>query len=71
MTTVSISVELQVDIPGSKITSEVKSVHDAAGTDRTDDFRKFCTTTGVPCTTQPEIESALHEYVKARTHSLP
>jgi hypothetical protein len=71
MTTIALSVELQVDIPGSKITSKVKSVHDAAGTDRTSDFRQFCKTASLLCNTQSEIELALHEYVKAGTHSLP
>ena len=71
MTTVAVSVELQVDIPGSKITAEVKSVHDAAGTDRTTEFRDFCAASGIACSTQAEIEYALHQYVKARTHHLP
>ncbi len=71
MTTVALSVELQVDIPGERITSEVRSVHDAAGMDRTADFRAFCAACGYPCGTQAEIEHALHEYVKAHTHSLP
>ncbi len=71
MTTVALSVELEVDIPGSKITSRVKTVHDAEGTDRTSDFQQFCKTNGISCSTQSEIESALHEYVKARPHILP
>lgn len=71
MTTVALSVELQVDIPGSKITSQVTSVHDAAGTDRTADFRVFCAAAHLPLSSQAEIEVALHEYVKARGTTLP
>jgi hypothetical protein len=71
MTTVALSVELEVDIPGSKITSKVQSVHDAAGSDRTTDFRQFCAAAELACNSKAEIEIALHEYVKARTHTLP
>jgi len=71
MTTVALSVELQVGIPGSKITSQVTSVHDAAGTDRTADFRAFCAAANLPLSTQADIEVALHEYVKAMSITLP
>jgi len=70
MTTVVLSVELEVDIPGSEITSKAQSVHDAAGVNRTTDFRQFCANAGLPLNRQAEIELALLDYVKARNQTL-
>lgn len=71
MSTVAISVELDINITNSTATARVRKVSDSVGADRTAEFVGYCRANSLPITSQSEIEHAIVEYVKAHQSSLP
>lgn len=71
MATVTLSVDLVVDIPQAEVSTRVHKVCDSLGSDRTADFTAFCKARKLPLATQTDVERAVLEFARVNQSSLP